>query len=193
MTKAICSIKTCTEPARTRGWCGAHYERWRRTGDVQADKPVRPLGTVQAYFLAHVMEPSDGCRDWPFGTNNWGYGQVRVSGESQRRVHVVVCELWHGQRPEGMEAAHSCGRPICWAGEHLRWATRAENAADMVLHGTAPRGERNGFAKLTADEVREIRRLVAAGETQAVVAARFEVRQATVSLIARRETWRHLD
>ena|ERR1700694_1946906 len=29
----VCSIPTCSRPAKKRGWCSAHYERWRRHGD----------------------------------------------------------------------------------------------------------------------------------------------------------------
>lgn len=35
----ICSVSSCDRPARSRGWCHQHYKRWRRTGDVQANKP----------------------------------------------------------------------------------------------------------------------------------------------------------
>jgi HNH endonuclease len=36
-----CSVPGCDLPARTRGWCNAHYWRWTKHGDVQADKPLR--------------------------------------------------------------------------------------------------------------------------------------------------------
>lgn len=29
-----CSIPDCEKPAKSRGWCTAHYSRWLRTGDV---------------------------------------------------------------------------------------------------------------------------------------------------------------
>lgn len=35
-----CSVAGCTATPYARGWCNAHYARWRRTGDVQADRPV---------------------------------------------------------------------------------------------------------------------------------------------------------
>lgn len=31
--KAVCAIDGCDEYAKVRGWCGAHYQRWRRFGD----------------------------------------------------------------------------------------------------------------------------------------------------------------
>lgn len=37
-----CMIDDCAKPAKIRGWCGMHYERWRRYGDPLALKP-RPI------------------------------------------------------------------------------------------------------------------------------------------------------
>ena len=54
------------------------------------------------------------------------------------------------------------------------------------------RGERNGQAKLTDDDVREIRRRVAAGALQKDVAAMFGVQKMQVSRIVRGERWSHV-
>lgn len=35
-----CSVAGCGAPMATRGWCHGHYQRWRRTGDVRADRPL---------------------------------------------------------------------------------------------------------------------------------------------------------
>jgi len=73
------------------------------------------------------------------------------------------------------------------------WATRAQNLAHKAIDGTAPVGAKNPLAKLTEDQVREIRRRLAGGEKQAVLAAEFGVTQGGVSLIRRRRTWAHLE
>ena len=33
VSEGPCSIDGCERPAATRGWCNAHYIRWRRSGD----------------------------------------------------------------------------------------------------------------------------------------------------------------
>ncbi|CAO0835154.1 HNH endonuclease OS=Streptomyces microflavus OX=1919 GN=Smic_80730 PE=4 SV=1 [Streptomyces microflavus] len=53
---------------------------------------------------------------------------------------------------------------------NLRWGSRSENEGDKVQHGTSNRGAGNGWAKLSDDDVREIRRLIGAGATQVAVA-----------------------
>ncbi len=55
------------------------------------------------------------------------------------------------------------------------------------------RGERHVNAKLTEDDVREIRRLYAAGiAKQQGLAERFGVSQVKVSQILLRKSWRHV-
>lgn len=38
MAKSTCSVDGCEVPARSRGWCSKHYQRWRAHGD-----PVKTL------------------------------------------------------------------------------------------------------------------------------------------------------
>lgn len=39
MAKGTCSVDGCEKPARSRGWCNAHYERWRKSG-------IEPIGVL---------------------------------------------------------------------------------------------------------------------------------------------------
>lgn len=41
MADRTCAVPGCTRPLVARGWCNAHYLRWTRFGDVQADRPLR--------------------------------------------------------------------------------------------------------------------------------------------------------
>lgn len=48
---AVCKIDDCPKPAKGRGMCGTHYERWRRHGDTatrlksgRPPKPKKPCG-----------------------------------------------------------------------------------------------------------------------------------------------------
>lgn len=54
------------------------------------------------------------------------------------------------------------------------------------------RGEKHPHARLTEDDVRLIRRLVAGGETQASVARRFGISVHHVASIHRGYAWRHV-
>jgi hypothetical protein len=152
-------------------------------------KPNRTL----EFFERYVMVPSAGCRVWPFGKTTAGYGTLSTSTKPKTRyAHVAACERWHGPRPEGMEVAHSCGNPSCWAGEHLRWATHQENLLDRRRHQTMMEGEGHYAAKVTEDNVREIRDRAANGEVQAVMAREFGVSQVAIHNIIKHKSWKHV-
>lgn len=120
-----------------------------------------PRGTAISTLRRMAATQTDDCTLWPYGQSN-GYGMVALGtvGGRQRtdRTHAVVCAWYHGERPSGTEAAHRCGVKLCVNPRHLRWATPEQNAADKILHGTTNDGERNGNAKLTVDDVVEMRR-----------------------------------
>jgi hypothetical protein len=105
-------------------------------------------------------------------------------------VHRLVLEAFIGLRPEGLECCHADGVRTNNRLENLRWDTHASNIADMRRHGTDPSGERHGMAKLTEQDVREIRRRYETGAvSQASLALEFGVTQTCVGNAVRRVTW----
>lgn len=41
MGQTTCSVDGCGGKVKNRGWCTAHYERWRKTGDIRESEPVK--------------------------------------------------------------------------------------------------------------------------------------------------------
>ncbi len=73
---------------------------------------------------------------------------------------------------------------------NLQWGTAEENYADRHLHGTHNTGSRNGRAKVDESGVLAIRKRLAAGEKQRVVAAEFGVSLGIVANIGAGRTWK---
>lgn len=192
-TKSICNVEGCGKRSITRGWCGSHYERWFNHGDPLGGGTFR--GELLRYFNEVVMAyEGDECLIWPYAKGGRGYGQMKVAGV-RHYVHRRVCEEVNGSPPTpDHEAAHSCGHGHegCVTKGHLSWKTPAENQADRIVHGTHGRGGRNPRAKLTADDVREIRSL----NDQIVekeIAERFGVSSSNISAIRRGKSWTWLE
>ena len=124
-----------------------------------------------------------------------GYHAVRLRNNgrySHKRVHRAVLESFVGPCPQGMTACHNNGIRSDNRLENLRWDTHANNVADKVLHGTAQRGESQWCARLTEDQVLEIRRLRANGMLRKDIAARFGLAWQTVDAIIYRRHWKHI-
>jgi hypothetical protein len=56
----------------------------------------------------------------------------------------------------------------------------------------ALRGARNGMAKVTEDQVREMRRLHAEGQSLLSLSKVFGVHKKNIGMIVRRITWKHV-
>ena len=107
-----------------------------------------------------------------------------------RTVHRLVLEVTAGPRPPGRVARHLNGDRYDNRSSNLAWGTVRQNAADKVRHGTDPRGTRNPMAKLTWQQVRQIRAMASAGTMQRRIARQFHVSPMTISRVVRGETWK---
>jgi hypothetical protein len=114
-------------------------------------------------------------------------------------VHRLVAFAFLGDPPSPRhEVAHNDGNPENNCSSNLRWATHAENQADMRKHGTGYyhgwRGETHPTAKLSNHQVSEIRRRCHEGNaTRKAMAAEFGVSRATIDQIMQGRTWNHLN
>lgn len=134
--------------------------------------------------------------------DSWGYGRVAVGGK-QLRAHRHAWMLHHGAIPAGMCVLHKCDNPACINIDHLFLGTQTDNMADKVAKGRqskgkqhseltkgkVPSGSKNHAARLTEDQVSQIRAL-APTHTQRALAQQFGVGQATIWYVLKGITWK---
>lgn len=102
----------------------------------------------------------DECWIWLAHCTN-GYGRFRYNGRALL-AHRVSWELEYEEIPEGIFVLHKCiATPSCVNPKHLYLGVHQDNAWDAMEQGrvsTTPKyGEEHRGAKLTNDQVREIR------------------------------------
>jgi len=129
------------------------------------------------------------------------YSLITPDGhKTNATAYRLVAEAFIGPAPtDAHEVAHRNGSRACAHYSELRWATRAENHADMLVHGTAPSvGERNPKAKITESDVVAIRREYRAIKNSrgarkvSELEERYGLHRATVISIARGKSWQHI-
>lgn len=187
--KSICSVADCGKYCYGRGYCRAHWERWRLHGDPLAGRT--PDGEALAWFISVLEADTDDCLNWPYATNRGGYGVVRYEGRTWV-VSELVCVKAHGPDVGGnRDAAHSCSNRLCANKRHISWKSRTGNMADAMEIGTVLRGEDVHSAKLRESDVIAIKSMLKSMKHHDI-AALFGVTRETITAISMGRSWRWL-
>lgn len=146
--------------------------------------------TTPESFFAKLVQRGE-CWEWPGPLRKDGYVQTTCQGK-HRFVHRIAYEFAYGPIPPGLSVCHKCDNRACARPDHLFVGTQFDNMADCVAKGrrTTIRGEAHYKARLTLEDVLEIRRAYKEdGVTQKELAVRFCVGQAHISSIVRGKAW----
>lgn len=109
---------------------------------------------------------------------------------------TLVCTAWHGPKPfDGARVRHlndvrTDDRPV-----NLAWGTHSDDALDAYRNGNRvrPKGELNSSAKLTEEDVLEIRsKYASGGYSYADLAYIYSVHRITIRDIVKRHHWGHI-
>ncbi len=154
--------------------------------------------TLAARFWAKVdVRGSDECWPWTGCRARSGYGRIGSGGHRGPIINAsrASWEVTHGPIPEGLHVCHRCDNPPCVNPAHLFLGTHSENMRDMWTKGRAnkPKGEAHPCARFTAEQVREIREIVARGEaSHRELGRQYGVSHKAIGRIAARITWGHV-
>lgn len=161
------------------------------------------------------VDTSGDCWVWTDNRFRRGYGKISI-GNKQRRAHRVAWELTNGPIPDGLLVCHSCDNPPCVRPDHLFLGTTEHNVQDRVEKGRTAMAEKHGRhthperyragssrpgreaennsnARLTWEQVREIRTLAAQGWPNTHIARQFAVTPARIGQIVRGQGWKEDD
>lgn len=149
----------------------------------------------QRRFWAQVDRSNGDDKCWPWtGRDRKGYGYIYLLGREVRATRISWL-LTYGTISSDLSACHRCDNPACVNPNHLFMGTHQENMDDMRDKGRrapAPVGQDHPMAKLTDNDIRAIRLLLADGVSQVEIARRFTVTPSTISWIASRKHWAHV-
>lgn len=143
---------------------------------------TRPRG-LPFWDIVDTSGGLDACWPWTGGKGK-GYGKILRRGMSESLAHRYAYSLAHPHEPMPEAVMHECDNPPCCNPLHLTGGTRAENNRQAAERGLTASGERQGHAKLTDEQVREIRELRASGKPGAEIAALYGVTRGHVYHLA---------
>lgn len=139
-------------------------------------------------FWSKVNKTSD-CWVWTGAKTSHGYGSLK-RGPRSACAHRVSWEDAYGPIPTGMAVIHTCDNPACVRPEHLAIGSQRANQRDKVAKNRQAKGSGHGRAKLTEEDVADIRARAMA--PIAALADDYGVSRRTIQFILERRTWRHV-
>ncbi|MEU9259006.1 HNH endonuclease [Streptomyces sp. NPDC048212] len=109
------------------------------------------------------------------------------------RLNRLVLLTFVGEPPSGMQACHNNGDRVDNRLVNLRWDTPLSNTRDKMTHGTQAYGPDISSSKLTAETVREARRLYIPKHLKYgnnALAKRYGVSNPTMHKAIQGKTWK---
>lgn len=149
-------------------------------------------------FWAKVEPRASGCWEWTAARVYDRQGRATYGsfndGEKNRSTHRFIWETMYGPVPDGLMVMHTCDNPPCVRPSHLALGTHGQNMAQMVARRRFAHGLRHHSNRLTEQDVRAIKRRLAAGEPVRVIADDYPIVGYTaIFLIATGKNWKYLD
>jgi len=164
-TKHSCGNSSCVNPEHTV-LADAEYRFWQ--------------------FVDRDL-PEDECWNWK-GELRRGYGRFNGAG-----AHRFAYEKFIGPIPDGMFVCHTCDNRKCVNFHHFFLGTNEDNQADKVKKGRQAKGDKNGFAKLSEDQAREIKTLLKEGWKAIDIIRQKGYTRNEVYMISTGNTWAWLE
>lgn len=185
-------------------------DAFNKARSVRLSEPARMELVGRLLRHADVSSPN-GCWEWIGAMDVHGYGRVTYGGRDMR-AHRLSWLAANSELPEGQLVCHTCDNKRCIRPSHFFLGTIRDNTRDakgkgLLSHGDRHRmamlagkqriyvgrkGNLNNNSKLTAEQVLQIREMVAGGMTHREAGEKFGVNDRNVSQIVNRRTWTHV-
>lgn len=158
------------------------------------------MPSIERRFLDKVnkdgpVHPKHGkCWSWIGAKDRYDRGLFNWKRRCTRAARAVW-EMLYGQIEDGDCVLHKCDNPNCVNPDHLFLGTQVDNIEDMVAKGrhAVIRGADSHYAKLTEEEVIQIKRLYRENPIRGFahrIAPLYGVKRLAISRIIRGISWK---
>lgn len=127
--------------------------------------------------------------------NKLNYGRFFLASEKKRILSHRFSYFFHyGKFDLSNHVLHTCDNPLCVNPEHLFIGTNTDNVRDKINKGRANplKGEKVNTAKLTEEQVVNIKKSLLSGASIYELARKYFVNQWTIHDIKVGKNWKHV-
>ena len=167
-------------------------------------KGIYKRKTVDPYIrFFDKVKITDNCWIWTAAKDRGGYGQFFLN-KTMVKPHRYSWEYFRRKIPDGLCVCHKCDNPPCVNPDHLFLGTMKDDIQDAIKKGRfhqnnqgfkkghdLNKGEKHYNAKLTKEQVKDIRRKYVPWKyTQEKLAKEYNVSQSRISEILSNKYWK---
>jgi hypothetical protein len=162
---------------------------------MPSGKYPRGSFSLAEFYTARVLKrDADACWGWSGERSKGRYGVAR-----KQYAHRLSWEIHKGSIPDGMQVLHRCDNPPCTNPEHLYLGKDVDNRRDARDRSRYPGNAKSSRAKLTAEQVAEVKRLrsetyhaLSREKASKAIADIFKVSPYTIRCILAGTRWAHV-
>lgn len=140
---------------------------------------------TEKFHESYIPEALTGCWLWHGKMHTAGYGLF-----AKHYAHRLSYALHYGEFDKRLFVCHKCDVKTCVNPDHLFLGTHTDNMRDGHKKKRFPIGEKSHYAKLTPENVMEIRK---SDKSAIELAKKFSLNRNSIYDIRLRRSWRHLD
>lgn len=154
---------------------------------------------MKARILSQIDKTEDKCWNWKGWIKPSGYGHITCTRLKIQSTHRMAWRVFKGEIPKGLCVLHKCDNKKCCNPDHLYLGTVKDNTRDALERGQFPKGknpskgfpgEKHHKAKLTNENIMQIRELRKKGHTYSEISKLFNIDSKHISKIARGLAWK---
>lgn len=188
-SKLFCIAPGIYKPSRYIAWKFIHKEYpkgklRRQCSTKQCVNPNHFLNILndENRFWNKVKKSDSGCWEWSGFRNPEGYGIIKMRN-SIMLAHRFSYEIHNGKFDPSLDVLHYCDNSACVNPDHLYLGTDIENSQDRQARG------QSNLAKLTIDDVLEMKLLFSRDVPVPEIAEKYELNTSSIYAIRRGTNW----
>lgn len=182
----FCSRKCLGKKVKT--WSHKNRFLWKKSTKKEQ------LEHLTKIFNKHAIK-NENCWGWNGVLHKTGYALMNYNAKYKNTgAHRVSWYIYNGKMPKKL-VLHSCDNKSCTNPSHLFLGTHKQNTMDMLKkgRGNPSKGINHIYAKLTIEQVKEIKKLLKMGVTVRRICDDFKMSSGAISAIKNGITWKHVD
>lgn len=175
-------------------------EIWKPVVGFEGIYSVSSIGRIRGEIFSANNKYKPGRILKPYPTKK-GYLHVPLSKDRTVKyfyISTLVATAFLGPKPDGLEINHKDGIKTNDYPNNLEYVTHSENLLHAHRNGLykkpfAQIGIKNGMAKLSEEDVKNIRKIWSKGETSlAELSYKYGIAVNNISRICLKKSWKHI-